>query len=879
LAQPSGAILKPFRHARLWLASLIAVLLGAAVATFVVWNPYGRAVELLTGDLFRKACPLPASTAEATDVPATVFAIDDSAIQRFGHWPWPWTRMAEVVDLLHELDARLVFLDIEFLEPDPPRIAQETAPDGRVADTIVHTVPELVAAVRRSGNVLLPFSLYFADRPTAGGEAGRLGSHFDATQVTARAEALRILEARCAVGLRPDEVPGLCRVETLQPMIADLARVCAGSGYASILKDPEDGVVRRIALLARTDDHVYPHLALTAAGRWRFGPDYRVRLASRRLVLESADGSQSVSVAVDDRAQLNLRWPPSVESLDCLAVGPLLELADRRAHYRSVMRQLDLLFPEAGWTAVDEQLRGDRALRDAARSGACDRSDFSGPEIPSDEELRALEQRRLAIENDLVMDLNSGASDAAETGAQDARSRRLVDLQHTQLEFLASYHEKVEERLKYLRPHVAGHFCLVGQFATGSTDLQRTPLAKDQPGVTVYPAAVRTILSGIAFRSPAPWQAWAAAVLAAWLVALATVHLSTLRGVAAVLVMAGLIVAAAWMTAAQAAVLLPVAGPVLAVVVAFAGVSGYRQLTEASSRRFITRVFQQYNSADLVDEIVRHPDRLRLGGERRDVTILFSDIQGFTPLSERLEPERLVTLLNRYLSVMTTLFQAERGTLDKYVGDGIMAFFGAPVAVPDHALRAVRAALAMQSAMPEVNRDLLAGGLLPPDARLVMRIGCSTGAAIVGNFGSEQRFNYTCSGDTVNLGARLEEANRWLGSRILVSEATRAACGQAILFRPLGPVRIRGKAQPITGYEPLAPEPAPESLRQLAEVYGRAIAALVAGDLAAADAAVADLMAAHPDDPPTHALRERIEAVRSGRTDVREAWNFAKPKG
>jgi len=343
--------------------------------------------------------------------------------------------------------------------------------------------------------------------------------------------------------------------------------------------------------------------------------------------------------------------------------------------------------------------------------------------------------------------------------------------------------------------------------------------------------------------------------------------------------MAGLIVAAAWMTAAQAAVLLPVAGPVLAVVVAFAGVSGYRQLTEASSRRFITRVFQQYNSADLVDEIVRHPDRLRLGGERRDVTILFSDIQGFTPLSERLEPERLVTLLNRYLSVMTTLFQAERGTLDKYVGDGIMAFFGAPVAVPDHALRAVRAALAMQSAMPEVNRDLLAGGLLPPDARLVMRIGCSTGAAIVGNFGSEQRFNYTCSGDTVNLGARLEEANRWLGSRILVSEATRAACGQAILVRPLGPVRLRGKAQPITVYEPLAPEPAPESLRQLAEVYGRAIAALVAGDLAAADAAVADLMAAHPDDPPTHALRERIEAVRSGRTDVREAWNFAKPKG
>jgi adenylate cyclase len=364
----------------------------------------------------------------------------------------------------------------------------------------------------------------------------------------------------------------------------------------------------------------------------------------------------------------------------------------------------------------------------------------------------------------------------------------------------------------------------------------------------------------------------------AWLTAIVTVHLSTWRGAAAAAAVSVLIGLNAWIASAEWALLVPVAGPLLSVLVAYAGVATYQQLTEGSSRRWITRVFQQYNSADLVEEIVRNPDSLHLGGEVRDVTILFSDIAGFTPLSEKLPPERLVALLNRYLSVMTTLFQAEKGSLDKYQGDGIMAFFGAPVSLPDHALRGVRAALAMHEALPRVNRELTEAGLLPEGGKLAMRIGLSTGAAVVGNFGSEQRFNYTCSGDTVNLGARLEEANRWLGTRILVSEPTREACGQAILFRPLGPARIRGKANPLILYEPLALEPAPEDLRNLAAAFGRAIDALQAGDLAAADAALADVLSIRPDDPPAQALKSRIDAVKADQVAPQEPWDLTKSK-
>jgi adenylate cyclase len=159
-----------------------------------------------------------------------------------------------------------------------------------------------------------------------------------------------------------------------------------------------------------------------------------------------------------------------------------------------------------------------------------------------------------------------------------------------------------------------------------------------------------------------------------------------------------------------------------------------------------------------------------------------------------------------------------------------------------------------------------------------MRIGLATGPAIVGNFGSEQRFNYTGMGDTMNLASRLEEANRWLSSRILVPEATAAACGGKVLFRRFGPARIRGKAMPVVVYEPLALEPAPADLRAAAEAYGRAVDALGAGDVAAAEAALGEVLAARPDDGPAPALRERIESVRAGRAAAGEPWNLTRSK-
>jgi adenylate cyclase len=407
--------------------------------------------------------------------------------------------------------------------------------------------------------------------------------------------------------------------------------------------------------------------------------------------------------------------------------------------------------------------------------------------------------------------------------------------------------------------------------------MHTTPIGNAQPGVTVYPAGIQTILSGVAFSHLLGMPEWAIIILVAGLVVL-TLHLSTWRGVAAILTLALLVVAAAAVAANQVAILLPVAGPVLGIVLAFAGVTTYRQLTEARGQRWIASAFQQYLSEELLDEIQRDPESLRLGGERREITFLFSDIAGFTTMSEKLEPERLVSLLNHYLSAMTNIVKAEKAKLDKYEGDAILALFGAPVRVPDHALRAVRAALGMQAALPAVNDDLVRMGLISEGTRLAVRIGCSSGPAIVGNFGSENHTDYTAMGDTVNLGARLEEANRYIGSKILVPEPTAAACGNAILFRRFGPARIRGKNIPAVLYEPLAVEPAPADLKKVADAFGRAIDALQARNLDAAEAALAELLAARPDDKPAQVLKDRIAGMRAGTEAPDEPWNLAKPK-
>jgi adenylate cyclase len=239
--------------------------------------------------------------------------------------------------------------------------------------------------------------------------------------------------------------------------------------------------------------------------------------------------------------------------------------------------------------------------------------------------------------------------------------------------------------------------------------------------------------------------------------------------------------------------------PAATIVLTCVLIVGAKYAIEWRRERFVRAAFSRYLHADLVDELCRSRAPLRLGGEERDLTVLFADIRDFTTVAERLSAAELTALMNEFFTAMTEAVLAHRGMLDKYIGDSLMAVFGAPLSDPEHALNACRAAVDMRAALAALHVRWRAEGR----PCLEMRIGINTGAMVIGNMGTERRFDYTVMGDEVNVAARLGGANKELGTDILVSAATREGAG-SIMVRPLGPIEVKGRRLLVEVFELLA---------------------------------------------------------------------------
>jgi adenylate cyclase len=214
----------------------------------------------------------------------------------------------------------------------------------------------------------------------------------------------------------------------------------------------------------------------------------------------------------------------------------------------------------------------------------------------------------------------------------------------------------------------------------------------------------------------------------------------------------------------------------------------------------VKRTFSRFVSKDVYDQLVADPAAARVGGARREMSVLFADIRGFTTMTERGRPEDVVAQLNEYFSRMVDVVFTHRGTIDKFVGDMVMALFGAPVADPDHADHAVRAALGMLAALSTLNATWAENGKPP----LEIGIGVNSGDMVAGIIGSDTVMSYTVIGDAVNLGSRLESLNKEYGTRLIISEATRARLKGQYDMKPLGAVTVKGKSEPVNIFEVLA---------------------------------------------------------------------------
>jgi adenylate cyclase/guanylate cyclase len=247
-------------------------------------------------------------------------------------------------------------------------------------------------------------------------------------------------------------------------------------------------------------------------------------------------------------------------------------------------------------------------------------------------------------------------------------------------------------------------------------------------------------------------------------------------------------------------VVIPVAEPFLAGVAAMAATVGYRFVVSDKDRRLLANSFALYLAPDVIDRMLKSNKLPELGGEIRNVTIFFSDIEGFSLIAEKMPAHDLMHLMNEYLSEMTDIIERHGGYVDKYIGDSIIALFGAPADDPNHAANAARAALDCSAHLAELNRD----STTFRDCKLAQRIGINSGEALVGNFGSRKRFNYSVMSDAVNLASRLEGANKFYGTSIIASETTVALAGDAFAWRELDTVRVKGRTQALKIYDLLA---------------------------------------------------------------------------
>lgn len=411
-----------------------------------------------------------------------------------------------------------------------------------------------------------------------------------------------------------------------------------------------------------------------------------------------------------------------------------------------------------------------------------------------------------------------------------------------------------------IRQAVEGRIVLVGTSAVGLRDIVATPVAAAMPGVTVHAEIIDQIIAGAFLQEP-DW-AHGTLLLVTLLCGLMLILIATRSGaLASAMMLAGLItglVAMSWIAFTRLSLILDPVGAVVTLVIVFLLLTPLRLALENREKRIVKGAFGRYLAPALVERLAREPSALELGGETRRLTVMFSDIRGFTTLSEGMDPQTLTSLINSFLTPLTDVLLRREATIDKYIGDAIMAFWNAPLDIEGHEEKACRAALDMVKAV-----ELLNASRQEP---IRIGIGLNSGEACVGNLGSAQRFSYSALGDSINLASRIEGLTKLYGVTIAVSDFTRQAV-PSLAFLEIDNVRVKGRAAPVRLYALVGDETVATSqiFQALAERHDAFLDHYRRGDFSEADTRLVSLRQGAPAElQGVYALyAQRLEELRA----------------
>ncbi len=358
---------------------------------------------------------------------------------------------------------------------------------------------------------------------------------------------------------------------------------------------------------------------------------------------------------------------------------------------------------------------------------------------------------------------------------------------------------KIIEVRKRLSKKLKDRYCIIGATATSTTDEGVNPFDSKYANMGTHATVINTILNGGFLDDSPEWYSILITLVVSFLVFFVIRNLEPLKSIVSGFVILFILLTGLGMFFMVSGIYINYITPFLSVFFTFIILTIVKFLVTAKEKTFIRHAFGHYLSTEVINEIISDPGKLRLGGEKKYITAFFTDVKGFSTISEKLDPGDLVLLLNEYLTAMSDIILDLNGTIDKYEGDAIISFFGAPVEFDNHAERACLAAVRMKKVELEINKKFIEKGMSPSE--LLTRIGINTGDMVVGNMGTANNFNYTMMGSAVNLAARLEGVNKQYGTWTLISEAVYKAGGKNFTARKMDRVRVVGIKTPVRIYE------------------------------------------------------------------------------
>lgn len=424
-----------------------------------------------------------------------------------------------------------------------------------------------------------------------------------------------------------------------------------------------------------------------------------------------------------------------------------------------------------------------------------------------------------------------------------------------------------EEEMMDLAYEIEGNIVLLGEVAEVAHDQFETPVGNIF-GVNIIASEIDTILKGGPLRAvPHAFEWLIAALVMICMLAVTQVSSPLMRNMTSLTILV-VFVLASFLVYVKAGWIVSMTYNTLGIMIALVLTNVRHYLSERGQKAYIREAFGQYLSPAVVEDLVKDPEKLSLGGEEREMTAYFSDIAGFSTFSEGMTPTELVQLLNEYLTAMCDVIIGSGGTIDKFEGDAIIAFWGAPLIEPHHARQACFASLDMRDALGPLGQKWVAEGR--PDVSV--RMGVNTGRMVVGNMGSTQRVNYTIMGDAVNLASRLEGANKAFKSDLMISEATYSQCAEDVDVRELDIIRVVGKEEPIRVYQLLDRKGRTSgALADMVDAYHKGLDALRNEQFEDAVSRFEECLVLMPEDGPSSIQRARASRMRDGMGESRRS--------